>query len=265
MTERAAPPLAAGVASAAGPGAGGPPLVWTEPFSVRAYEVGPDETASVLRVCDLLQEAAGEHARASDREGFPLAGGGWSTWVLSRLRLQVRRRPRMRERVEVTTWPAALDGLRATRDFRVTAGGETLAVATSLWFLIDVGRRRPVRLPAAMDGFAAPGEPRALTFDGAPEPLAPDAVEHDAAFAVRRSDLDRVGHANNVRFVEWALEALPDDAGLAGVDVLYRSEAVYGDTVRSEAGPREGDARLHRLSREADGRILALARTAWSP
>ena len=272
MTEPAAPaPLAAGAddppeaAPASGEGAGGPPLVWTEPFSVRAYEVGPDETASVLTVCDLMQEAAGEHARATNREGFPLPDGGWATWVLSRLRVQVRRRPRMRERVEVTTWPAALDRVRATRDFRVTSGGETLARATSLWFLIDVERRRPVRLPAAMDGFAAGDEPRALTFEDAPEPQPPDAVEHHARFPVRRSDLDRVGHANNVRFAEWVLEALPDGEGLAEIDVVYRSEVVYGDAVHSQAGPLTGGARRHRLSRDADGRTLALARTVWTP
>ena len=87
----------------------------------------------------------------------------------------------------------------------------------------------------------------------------------DAEFRVRRSDLDRVGHANNVRFVEWALEALPDGAGLTEIDILYRSEAVVGDRVRSEAGPLVGGARAHRLSRESDGRFLALARTVWSP
>ena len=261
-------PLAAGVATPHGTapasGTGGPPLTWTEPFTVRAYEVGPDETASVLTVCDLMQEAAGEHARASDREGFELASGGRSTWVLSRLRLQMARRPRMRERVEVETWPASLDGLRATRDFRVTAGGETLAAATSLWFLIDVARRRPVRLPPQMDGFEVPGKPRALTFDGAPEPTPPAQPEHQATFAVRRSDLDRVGHANNVRFVEWVLEALPSDDGLREIDVLYRSEAVYGDAVTSAAGPLADGARDHELTR-ADGRTLALARTTWTP
>ena len=241
-----------------------PPLVWTEPFTIRAYEVGPDERASVLTVCDLLQEAAGEHARASGREGFARPGGGWATWVLSRLRLRVERLPRMRERVAVETWPSALDGLRATRDFRVTGdGGARLAVATSLWFLIDTERRRPVRLPAAMDGFAERGKERALTFERDP-PAAPAEAEHERAFAVRRSDLDRVGHANNVRFVEWALEALPSDAGLAEVDVAYQSEAVTGDTVVSRVGPLRGGARLHRLSRASDDRTLALARTLWA-
>ncbi len=239
------------------------PLVWTEPFVIRAYEVGPDEAASVLTVCDLLQEAAGEHARATDRDGFPLPSGGHATWVMSRLRLRVARRPTIHEGVAVETWPSALDGLRATRDFRMTGDdGRVLAVATSLWFLIDVARRRPVRLPAAMDGFAAADKPRALTL-GAP-PHAPAEVEHAQTFAVRRSDLDRVGHANNVRFVEWALEALPDAAGLREVDVLYRSEAVAGDDVASEAGPLAGGARDHRLTRASDGRILALARTQWT-
>lgn len=82
---------------------------------------------------------------------------------------------------------------------------------------------------------------------------------------MRRSGLDRVGHANDVRFVEWALEALPDAAGLAEADVLFRSEAVAGDRVRSEAGALVDGARRHRLSRESDGRILSLARTVWSP
>ena len=239
------------------------PLVWTEPFTVRAYEVGPDETASVLTVCDLFQEAAGEHARAADREGFALPDGAHATWVLSRLRVAVDRRPRLRERLAVETWPSAMDGLRATRDFRLTGDGDApLALATSLWFLIDVARRRPVRLPPAMDGFAAADKARALTLGEPPAP--PASVEHAARFAVRRSDLDRVGHANNVRFVEWALEALPSEAGLREVEVLYRAEAVKGDTVVSEAGPLVGQCRAHRLSREADGTTLALARTLWS-
>ena len=37
----------------------GAPEVWRQPFAVRAYEVGPDERASVLTLADYFQEAAG--------------------------------------------------------------------------------------------------------------------------------------------------------------------------------------------------------------
>ncbi|GAB5534690.1 MAG: thioesterase [Rubricoccaceae bacterium] len=239
-------------------------LVWTETFQIRAYEVGPDELASVLTVCDLLQEAAGEHARSVNRDGFDLPNGGFATWVLSRLRVQLVRRPRIRETVTIETWPSNLDGLRAFRDFRMTGEhGDALATATSAWFLIDAERRRPVRLPESMTGFAATERPRALTFASS-TPQAPDSPKAERAFAVRRSDLDRVGHANNVRFIEWALEALPEDAGLCEIDVHYRAEAVYSDTVVSTASALADGTRNHEIARASDGRTLALATTHWS-
>ena len=241
-----------------------PSLVWTETFRIRAYEVGPDELASVLTVCDLLQEAAGEHARAADREGFGLPNGGWATWVLSRMRVRLERRPTIREAVSIETWPSHQDGLRAFRDFRLRgADGVELATATSSWFLIDTQRRRPVRLPPAMEGFAYRDRPRALTFASSTLP-GPDTAEAERSFSVRRSDLDRVGHANNVRFVEWALEALDDDAGLREIDIQYRAEAVYGDTVVSRASALANGSRDHEIARASDGQPLALARTSWT-
>ncbi|MEO0557414.1 MAG: acyl-ACP thioesterase domain-containing protein [Bacteroidota bacterium] len=238
-------------------------LVSTQSFLIRAYEVGPDELASILTVCDLLQEAAGEHARSLGRDGFDLPDGRFATWVLSRLRVRLAQRPRIRETVTIETWPSDLDGLRAFRDFRMTGDeGSELATATSTWFLIDPERRRPVRLPPEMNGFAARDRERALTVASS-SPTSPESPEVERSFAVRRSDLDRVGHANNVRFIEWALEALGDDAGLREIDIQYRAEAVYGDTVVSRASALAKGARNHELARASDGTTLALARTLW--
>lgn len=239
------------------------PEIWREPFTVRAYEVGPDERASLYTVADYFQEAAGEHARSGDVETFDVGEAG-GTWVLHRLRLRIDALPRMREAVVVETWPSGVDRLRASRDYRLWgADGAALVVGTSSWLVLDVARRRPVRLPEVIQTFG-PREPeRVLTFG--PPPVAPASVEHAATFPVRRSDLDRVGHANNVRFLEWALEALPSDDGLREIDVLFQAEAVLGDAVLSEAGPIVAHARAHRLSRVGTGRTLALARSVWIP
>ena len=238
------------------------PEVWTQPFTVRAYEAGPDERASVLVVADLFQEAAGEHARAADLETFRL-GDGTGTWVLTRLRLHVDGLPAMREAVEVETWPSGRDGLRAYRDYVLRgADGRTLVTGTSAWLVLHVERRRPVRLPESVNVFGPSSPHRALVFGD--EPTAPASVATERAFSVRRSDLDRVGHANNVRFIEWTTEALDTEAGLCDVDVVYRAEAVYGDTVVSQAGPLQNGERAHVLTRQADGRTLAVARTFWT-
>ena len=53
------------------------------------------------------------------------------------------------------TWPSGIDRLFAIRDFRMVAGEEVLLRATSEWMVIDVNRRRPVRLPAWVTETAA--------------------------------------------------------------------------------------------------------------
>lgn len=237
-------------------------------FEVRAYEVGPAGALSPLVMCDYLQEAAGLHARALGVE-FPSLPGGSGVWVLNGLRLHLMRLPAHGQSAVVETWPSGHDGLRASRDFLVHAGGGApLARATTEWLVVDPARKRPARLPADVLAIALPDRPRALS--DAPEPAAPAAVEAEATFAVRRAELDRVGHANNVRFAEWTLEAVPDAwAGahaLAGFDLRYRAEAVRGDVVRVEVGPDAAPHALaHRLTRAADGALLALARTRWTP
>ena len=247
--------------------------VWTEPFRVRAYEAGPDERASVLAVCNLFQEAAGEQARAHGLDVFSLPAGP-ATWVLSRLRLAViGPLPRLRDTVAVDTWPSDREGLRAHRDFVLRdAAGAALVRATSVWFLLDVGRRRPVRLPPAMDHFLPPPDvARALTLDSEP-PTAPQAPERTERFAVRHADLDRVGHANHVRVLEWALEAVPEavrvDRRLAGLDVVFQTEATVGQTVASACGPEGAVACAHHLTREDVGggppRTVAVARSLWT-
>lgn len=252
------------------------PLVWTEAFRVRAYEAGPDGHAGVLTLCDYVQEAAGEHASAAGVETFDLPDGP-GTWILSRLRLALTSRPAMRETVRVVTWPSAHDGLRAERDFVVEAADGTEHLrGVSTWVVLSVARRRPVRLPEAVHAFGPATRARALPPVAA-DPVAPAEALAEARFTVRLSDLDRVGHANNVRFAEWALEAaarLPAWQGaappaLATLDLAFRAEATYGDVVVSAVGPPAGasddTALAHALTRESDGRLLALAASTWRP
>ncbi len=245
-----------------------PVMVWREGVRVRAYEVGPDGVARMPALCDWLQEAAGNHASALTW-GVENLQQRRLTWVLARLHLRVSRWPRWRDDVTVQTWPSGVVRAFAVREFRIDLDDESVVVGTSGWVVMDTGSRRPVRPGAALADMVLTTPPRVLDdgFERLPE-LPPAA----SAFEVRvgRSDLDLNAHANNVRFVAWALDGLPaavaDTWTLGEMEIDYRAEAREGDLLMVEAAAGEGPQTwLHRITRPTDGRELARARTRWRP
>lgn len=211
---------------------------WTQRFEVRSYETDPGGRLSVTGLCDYLQEAASAHAVDL---GISIGDLGRSqlTWVLGRLQLSIDRLPTWQDAVEVTTWPSRLRGFFVNRDFLVeSAGREVLARATSTWFVIDVDRRRAVRIPEVVRALRLPERERALRETWAKLP-APDAPDRTGRFAIRRSDLDLNDHVNHVSYLEWALETLDLEffsaRRLARLEIDFLAELTYGDSVLTEA------------------------------
>jgi len=152
------------------------------------------------------------------------------------------------------------------REFRIEDGRGVVGVATTGWVLLHLGRRRPVRPPAALAALGREGPAR--VFADRFEPLAPPhTVEHEEAFTVRFGDVDLNRHANNVRLVGWALETLPLevlDRPLAELEVDFRAEAQLGATVRAVAEGVAGEAQVFRHRLEAgDGREIVRARSRF--
>ncbi len=243
-------------------------MVWTDAYRVRAYEVGGDGRATLPSVCNWLQETAGNHATALGWAVDALQAQG-RTWVLSRFHLRLDERPRWRDEVRVTTWPAGVQRLFALREFTLADGeGRRIGIATTGWLLLDLATRRPVRSLAEVEAIArrAPGRVLDDPFDKLPE-AGPDA---ETALEVRFADLDMNHHANNVSVITWALEALPAEVALGAggveLEVDFRAEARHGETILARA--RRDDAAPvtfhHALVRAGDGREIARARSVWA-
>lgn len=242
--------------------------IWTESFPVRSYDVTPHGTASILALCEYIQDAAGHHAASLGLSMQDLLADG-RAWVLARLRLEVDRLPDWDAEVVVETWPSGLERLFATREIVLHDDDGTFARGTSAWLVIDTERRRPMRPPAMLKNLQTPDRSAPFSHDMTTLP-GPDAVDHERTFAVRYHDLDLNRHVNNVRYVEWALETLPpavhDAYRCAGLELQFRAETTLGDPVRAVAQTEaDGDALRvrHRLDHADDGHTLALATTQW--
>ncbi|MDH3813417.1 MAG: thioesterase [Acidobacteriota bacterium] len=238
-------------------------------FRVRSYETDPLGRLQVPILCKLLQEAATAHAAILGVAVDTLIENGVA-WVLSRLHLEMQRWPTSDEYIVIETWPEAANRLFTERRFNVVdAADNRIGTASTLWLILDLERRRPVRLPAhvveRLGELGLGSEPRRFG-----DLVTPDPVDRELAFTVRRSDLDLADHVNNTSYVEWAIEAVPDEVWssneLAELEIQFVSECRQGQTVlsRSRQVDRGDDIEVrHQLMRHEDGAEVARARTIW--
>ena len=237
-------------------------------YVVRPTEVATGTRLTTVALLDLFQDSAG---RDADRLGFGMAALAPldRAWVLHRVTLErLAPLPGVGEGLTLETWPGSPDGLFAARHARAFADDGTLvANLTTRWLYIEVARRRPLRTPPELLRHARTDVDAPLV--PGPPPTAPTGQTHRAEMSVMRRDLDVMQHANNVCFVEWMLEALPTavvERPLRALDIVIRSEALYGDALMTEAAPDPtgDDLWLHSLHRTDSPRPIATMRTAWA-
>lgn len=238
-------------------------------FVLYSYEVDASERLSIRALCQFLQEAADQHAT---KLGVSMQRLGQEklAWVLYRLRVEIDLYPSTGAQLVVKTWPTGFDRVTASRDWEVRHEGRCIARASSHWVMVDLEKRALARIPAwAIELGHQLVEVKTPLLDlgrRKPSPVRSAELRHD--FAVRRSDLDLVGHVNNVRYVEWALETVPEHTFQTRrprlFDVVYRRESRLGQTVTVETQSLGNGQFAHRLLDRDSGAELVQVESAWN-
>ena len=173
------------------------------------------------------QEAAGQHCI---RLGLPwehLAERGLF-WAVIRHRIQVERLPMRGETITVTTWPMPTTRVAYPRALEATdEQGNVLFRIVSLWVLMDLNTRAMV-LPGK-SGVEVNGTLRGTEL-AVPGSLVPKNLSGLAERKVHYSQLDRNGHMNNTKYLEFAEDLLP--AGFHSTHVLKECVLCYLSEVR---------------------------------
>lgn len=133
-------------------------------------------------------------------------------WVLSRMHIHFEGYPKWKDDVKLLTWHKGLEGLFFLRDFFLDDDkGNHLVSCTSSWVIIDERTRRFVRPEDIQHLLTVDGPVDSAIGEPAPKTALPRGVEAEPAgtHTVSYSDIDIIGHTNNVRYVVWAMDAIP--------------------------------------------------------
>ncbi|CAH1414099.1 unnamed protein product [Lactuca virosa] len=221
---------------------------------VRSYEVGTDKTVTPQSILNLLQETALNHVWMSGLlgDGFGATHGMMKNnliWVVSRMQVQLDQYPIWGEILEIDTWVGASgkNGMRRDWEIRSHTTGIVFARATSTWVMMNKKTRRLSKMPDEVRAEISPWfiKKEAIKEDS-PEKIGKlddNARYVNSGLQPKRSDLDMNCHVNNVKYVGWMLEVIPDEClenyQLSEIILEYRRECGSSDVVESLCEPEQ--------------------------
>ncbi|KAI8574257.1 hypothetical protein RHMOL_Rhmol01G0340800 [Rhododendron molle] len=242
-----------------------------------------------------LLEVACNHVQSC---GYSTDGFGTTTtmrklhliWVATRMHIEIYKYPARSDVVEIESWFESKGGIGIRRDWILKdyATHEVLGRATSKFVMINQDTRK---LAKVIDGVQkeylgfSPREPR-LAFpqekNGSLKKIAKleDAAQYSRQGLVprRAADLDMNQHVNNVAYIRWVLESMPqeiiDTHELETITIDYKKECKEDDVVDSHTSPEpyNGTAAkgkedycqfLHLLTLSGDGLEIGRCYTEW--
>jgi acyl-ACP thioesterase len=238
--------------------------VFSSEFKISSFDLNPSGQARLTTMASFFQEMAYHHAGELGL-GYEDMKSRKLIWALSRMRIQMDRYPVWNEGIKLETWPSGAEKLFALRDFRVTdSQGAQMGRASTAWLILDLDSHRLIRPKEIMEQFKVIIHD-VQVFDTALDKISPKGQlrplsEHRVAY----SDLDIVGHVNNVRYMEWCIDADTTFENahreICDFEINFNHEALMGDHILISGYKSEGGETFYQASRQEDGKDIITAR-----
>lgn len=190
-------------------------------------------------------------------------------WILYKWDIDVIRYPKYREKIIVATEAYSVKKFYAYRKFYILdENGKTIATANSVWLLINIKERKPLKVPDSLvEAFRMSKDTKVLKT----KPLHKFRdIKNSVEFKVRYSDIDTNGHVNNEKYASWMIEGVPleivENHTLKNIKITYKKETKYGETVKVLSDILQENNSIivvHKIVRKDDGEQLTLGETIW--
>ena len=245
------------------------PVVTDRNYNIHYYEVDIHKRALMTSIINYLGDMAMYQSEILG-VGIDHLKENDLAWVLYKWDITMNTYPLLNETIKVQTSAYSFRRFYAYRKHEIIdEKGNIIGHANSVWILINLGRRRPVRILEGM--YEAYG-----IDDSKNEPIeiediqAISQVDSEKSFQVRYSDIDTNMHVNNVKYVAWALETVPKDIvlnyELKNIKVTYEKETRYGETIKVNTEIIREENKItcrHKIINE-EGSTLTLLESIWS-
>ncbi|BCN29648.1 acyl-[acyl-carrier-protein] thioesterase [Anaeromicropila herbilytica] len=209
---------------------------------VRYSEVNRKKQLEFSSIINYFQDCSTFHSE-DNGQGIDLLESKKHAWILNSWQIVVNRYPDLGETIKVGTLAYDFKSMYGFRNFILQDTNDTtLAVANSIWVLMDTTTMRPIKITEEdISGFQIEDKldmdyaPRKITL---PEDFKDNKTTNSTGiyneyqpFPVIKSNIDTNNHVNNSQYIKMAEEFLPAKFIIKQMRAEYRMAAVLGDTI----------------------------------
>ena len=234
-------------------------------FELRYFETSKSGLATPATMLTLLEETAADHCYEINRSLFDLANQNIG-WVLAGGKMQINRYPAYKEKIVVRTWLSKYSTVKGIRENLIyDANKNIIGRAKGLWVFFDIQRRRPVQIFDDIIKKWSGSNEESIIYDTSKKIDSVEIADYSHEFVVNLYDTDMYKHANNIKYLSWLIESLPeeiiDNYYLHSIKGNFISEAKFGDTIQSLTKLINDNTFLHTIKIKNSNKVCATAKT----
>ncbi len=243
--------------------------IYIDTFLIRNFHIDINGCLSIKYLFDFLLECTKKHGNLLNVGIDELFTQG-NTWMLSRMHLQINKFPEENEEIKIKTWPSGTRGIFSRRDYIVeNSRNEQILKATSGWLVVNLEKRRPVRLTEQIINIQNNDARRAIK-DDFKKFIIPDKFNNEYSSAARLNSIDFNKHFTSSSYVAAIIDALDMDFyknhRLEQLELDFKTEILpmQSYVVKSNIENNNGKSRINFTIRNKENNTVHLnAKSLW--
>lgn len=237
--------------------------IYSEIFTVTLPDVAENNGLTNKGILRMLQEIACHHSESAGFGVNDSSATGYA-WLLLNWKLQVFSRPVWNTKLKINTWSSKHTLIAFYRDFEVLDENNNLvAIATSKWVLFDFNKNGIAKLTNEFEAKYTHVDKHVFETSMNEKLKESENSCLISSYTVCRRDIDTNHHVNNLNYLDFAYEALPEEiffnSDLKNVEIMYKHEAKLGETLNLLFGKQE-DANIITIKNKGTDRLHCIVK-----
>lgn len=208
---------------------------YSKKVTLKYSDIGIANKLNLKSLIKYLQDAAGEH---SDLAGYGISNIEKThlAWLVLNWKVKMISHPHYNEEITIKTWARSLEKVYSYRDFEILDSDNNLvAIASSKWLLVDSDTKKIKHITEDIVNSYGLNNKAVFNVSLDEKPKVPENNSLNFTYKVQRRDIDTNHHVNNLFYIDFALETIPENIYLSNefnnIEIFYKKEIKYGEII----------------------------------